>query len=239
MPSQRRLDALPARVTITGADDRVDPRDLVALSVRFPFVEWGILFSATRAGQPRYPTEDWVRSLVRAAGRQSVHLAAHLCGARAREVLGGVAWDDDLRPAFDRVQLNGYKDLTLVFCDMAWSPVSGSPEFILQARTDAGLATALRDQHRIPRGSVLVDPSGGQGLDAHAMWAAIEAGDEWIGFAGGITPANVMDAIAFLGQRRSGPYWIDMESGVRIDDVFDLRLAAEVLEQVAGAMVRP
>lgn len=232
--TDERYDARPTRVTVTGADDLVDPRELVALSTRFPFVEWGILFSSSRAGQPRYPTEGWIRSLVRTIRHQPVHLAAHFCGARARDALNGFElWNDDLRPAFDRVQLNGYEALTSAFCDMVNGVTSGGPEYILQARTVAGLATALRDRGRITRGSVLVDPSGGRGLDAHAMWAAVEAGDEWIGFAGGITPNNVADVIGFLNERRSGPFWIDMESGVRTDGLFDLGLVVEVLEAVA------
>jgi hypothetical protein len=36
------------RVTITGADDDVDIGDLVDLSARYPFVEWGILSSSSR-----------------------------------------------------------------------------------------------------------------------------------------------------------------------------------------------
>ena len=33
------------RVTITGADDSVEPRALAELSEAFPFVEWGLLMS--------------------------------------------------------------------------------------------------------------------------------------------------------------------------------------------------
>ena len=33
------------RVTITGADDFTEPKDLVELSEEFPFVEWAILLS--------------------------------------------------------------------------------------------------------------------------------------------------------------------------------------------------
>lgn len=39
------------RVTITGADDAVEPAELQALSHEFPFVEWGILHSYKRFGE--------------------------------------------------------------------------------------------------------------------------------------------------------------------------------------------
>lgn len=228
------------RVTITGADDQVDPRELVAFSTRYPFVEWGVLFSTSRAGQSRYPTEDWVWSLARAVGRRPVHLAAHLCGACARDTLNGVrSRIDDLPLTFDRIQLNGYEELTDAFCGMVSSPTDeAGPEYILQARTPEGLATATRDRRRLRRGSILVDPSGGRGLDARPMWADVETGDGWIGFAGGITPSNVVGAVASLTRRKSGPFWIDMESGVRRDDRFDLALAVEVLAR-AEPFVRP
>jgi hypothetical protein len=32
-------------VTITGADDAVDPEELLQIQQRYPFVEWGILLS--------------------------------------------------------------------------------------------------------------------------------------------------------------------------------------------------
>ena len=67
------------RVTITGADDDVDPEALLALSREFPFVEWGILYSAKRVGTPRYPTTEWMARL------PPVPKAFHLCGQSARD----------------------------------------------------------------------------------------------------------------------------------------------------------
>jgi hypothetical protein len=50
-------------ITITGADDQVDPRELAMLSAEFPFVEWGILMSESRAGTSRYPGQTWMLHL--------------------------------------------------------------------------------------------------------------------------------------------------------------------------------
>jgi len=51
------------RVTLAGADESVDPKELSALSAEFPFCEWGILLSEKRAGSPRYPGLDWLNEL--------------------------------------------------------------------------------------------------------------------------------------------------------------------------------
>ena len=58
--------------------------------------------------------------------------------------------------------------------------------------------------------------------------------DVRMGYAGGIGPDNVVDVLRDIGPVR--PTWIDMESGVRTGDKFDLAKVRRVLEQVA--MVR-
>ena len=40
-------------VTLTGADDSVNPEDLIAISKEFPFVEWGILIGSNTGAEAR------------------------------------------------------------------------------------------------------------------------------------------------------------------------------------------
>lgn len=102
------------RVTITGIDDKTDKQAIVDLSVAYPFVEWGILMSFDRTGQPRYPTIDWVidfnRLLHEAPGIHQV--SAHLCGATARAAFKHATLPlIDGKPIdalFTRIQLNGF-----------------------------------------------------------------------------------------------------------------------------------
>ena len=76
-----------------GVDDSVDPRRLVAISQKNPFVEWGVLFHPGREGTPRYASRPWVDRLLaarRAApAAAAVRLAAHVCGPALNQVLGG------------------------------------------------------------------------------------------------------------------------------------------------------
>lgn len=68
-------------VTITGADDAVDPRHLFELSREFPYVEWAILRSIGRVGTNRYPSEAWLHELGHEALKhRDARFAAHLCG---------------------------------------------------------------------------------------------------------------------------------------------------------------
>ena len=53
------------------------------------------------------------------------------------------------------------------------------------------------------------------------------------GYAGGIGPGNVYDKAKelFLNENVED-FWVDMESGVRTDDWFDLNKAEKVIQQV-------
>ncbi len=68
------------RVTITGADDTVDINELVLLTDDFPFVEWGVLLSQSRMGQPRYPTFNWIKRLLEAKNAYIVNKIEHMPG---------------------------------------------------------------------------------------------------------------------------------------------------------------
>lgn len=224
-------------VTITGADDRVDPHDLVKLSTEFPFVEWAILFSVSRSG-PRYPSNHWFSELGKAAPPR---LALHLCGSAARDTIeGSSSWIGSVLCdfKFQRVQLNGFsrcayenpRAVKLRSCVLRFPRI----EFILQVHSEIGLAIienvrAIHDAGGMA--SILYDPSGGRGIEG-AFRDFVRPFATRLGYAGGIGPDNVERIINDIGP--GDPYWIDMESGVRTDDRFDLAKVRSVLEKVAA-----
>lgn len=235
-------------VTITGADDGVEPAALVALSRDFPFVEWGVLFSATRHGEPRYPSSDWLVALHtekqqdRVADRPRLRLSAHFCGKCASETLSGLSRWMDAAEDFDRVQINGWVPGAIGLQRIA---KKYPHELILQVRSPDRVAEAEAEAAALPRCSLLIDPSGGRGRTLDLSGWPRPRGDQPIlgrdgvtfGIAGGFDPDNV--ASAMRHERRHGPSarWIDMESGVRDDeDRFDLGKARRVLEVAAREM---
>lgn len=228
------------RVTISGADDGVEPSELAALSIEFPFVEWGILFSAKRAGEPRYPSAAWRVRLGKLDAK--LRLSLHLCGAVARALLAG---DTDLLGAvgdeYERIQVNGWHPGNPEFRTV---PLGESYEFILQVRSEEDLQLAAREIDAITDdalvgwpGSVsaLWDCSGGRGLEPFT-WPPAPLGVP-LGYAGGIGPDNVIDVLSAIGPV-SRDFWIDMESGVRTDDRFDLAKVRRVLELTAPIVAR-
>lgn len=226
-------------VTITGADDGVDPGELVRLSEQYPFLEWGILRSVKREGTPRYPSSDWCEEVSRSAARSmSLHLAAHLCGALTDAVLKGVpptmrregapneVWVPEF---FDRIQVNSFTP-TLPFLQMA--PKYPRLGWILQARDSWGytLATASAWIIGSTRAAVLWDPSGGRGIESSVRWPERLHETIIVGGAGGLTSETILAA---ADRAPSGYWWLDLESGVRTDDRFDLDKVRAVAEAMA------
>ena len=80
--------------------------------------------------------------------------------------------------------------------------------------------------------SILLDESGGKGIEAPFRMPSY-LHNVHVGFAGGINPDNV---VAKVQEITSLPhvnrFWIDMESGVRTNDRFDLDKVEQVCELV-------
>lgn len=227
------------RVTITGADDRTIPADLIALSQRFPWVEWGVLVSERNEGTPRFPTRGWVDAFLREATRRGSHvyLALHICGRWVRALTSGsnaieLAWPGIFR-GFDRIQLNTH----------------GSPHAIRPDRVAAFMRTAAPfrqviiqmdgtdNENALPayRASgldavPLFDRSGGAGRVPDA-WPAPLAGMPLHGYAGGLGPETLPRELPRIAAvAREHPVWIDMESAVRIHERLDLRKVEQCLQ---------
>lgn len=220
-------------VTITGADDAVDPDDLARLSAQYEFVEWGILCSKKRAGEPRYPTTRWMGRLVAKAGRS----ALHLCGEFSRRLLSGESFHElhhENLPVYSercvRLQLNGFSDYVLPGLRTATQQGGGmmrDKTFVLQCSNKDALlrGSVLAKQH--PNVVLLWDPSGGREVGLTELPIGL---NNVMGYAGGIGPDNVERTLRTLcDQHELGPFWIDMESAVRTDDKLDIDKVKTVL----------
>lgn len=244
-------------VTLTGLDASVDPWSVITLYERFPFVEFGVLFSKDRQGKEnRYPSKEWINQLgnvtrfFREERKKSFPLAAHLCGSYAREVVEYIdrgftdtcSWETEFSYSchFDRIQLN--------MSDELFKRVS--PEDIESLLEDKGVI--LQSHHGFDHGlpgycmrggfnksdpmrsklSILFDVSGGTGM-LPLGWA--EADESFFcGYAGGLKPENLEEELKKIeGVAGNANIWIDMESGIRENDLFSMEKAEKVLEIAA------
>ena len=227
-----------------GADDSVDPEELLEISRTFPSVEWGVLFRPDKEGTPRYASSDWVFNRLaivqRIALREGIefHLAAHLCGSRVVDVLNGDAsFVKKLRDevGFKRFQVNATAANGV---DTSRLPdfVSGlrasmnavhDVEWIVQRNEETrplweGLIGETSDSgtcEKPPENmSVLFDASMGLGVAIREFPEPPSPNEvpKGCGYAGGIGPQNVREVLtAVTGAARGMPTWIDMESSLR------------------------
>lgn len=245
------------RVTITGADDSVEPQQIVDLWREFPFSEWGLLFSQSHQARPRWPSDQWVDKLLDIAPKE-MNLCAHLCGVWVRDiVLNGLFSFKSVYagwfPRFQRVQLNfhgRFHKSSPKFVDILRE--NSRKHFILQhdSVNDEWIET-LTGGNVVP----LFDTSGGAGMLRDNWPAPI---GEYCGYAGGLSADNVAAEIPkilrtdtsafrgmsivdgeniresyFLSKVNGRRCWIDCETRVRSDDdrVLDLDKCRKFLEQ--------
>lgn len=248
------------RISLTGADDKTDISQLQELSLEFPIIEWGILFSPTRAGSVRYPSAPFMEKLVQAQEESRMHLAAHLCGATMSGFIKDFSSNEPdgawLEPhglelstfnrTFDRTQANfnarraKFSKETIQNVVRMWPEVmdgvlitqhhGGNEDVWAWAQEVEQMCFGAIKAHQ-----VLHDASGGLGKHA-ADWNRPFAG-LLNGYAGGLGPDNVVETILnnedVVGE---GSIWIDMEGSLRGQhDEFDLGICRQVVERVLEA----
>ena len=219
-------------ITFTGVDDDTDFKRLVSIQQRYPKVEFGVLVSRKWIENGKRYLSPFKARELRGLG---LRLSAHLCGSIARDVLhmGGFSNTDDFSEIIDmfsRVQLNISNYDELESLNPYFLP-GHLQEIIIQQAFDHNTFMLCR----IASGdciSILLDESGGKGIDTPINMPSYLQ-NVHVGFAGGINPDNV---VAKVSEITSLPYvnrfWIDMESGVRTDDRFDLDKVEQVCELV-------
>ncbi len=230
-------------VALTGADDKTNPEELGDLSAKYPFVEWAILFSQSKAGVPRYPDYGWVLHLAECQKRKPMNLSAHLCGKWVDDVTkGAISFLDDpiLDAAFGRIQLNMTNGRLekMLYDNTSLSASSCPRQDVIFGSNYKDLIFDDYDRSDLMNNfmfyeiSPLFDSSGGRGIEAK-VWPKPLNG-VLCGYAGGLGPDNVEEQLekleAVVGD---ATIWIDMETKLRTDEEFDLKKCEQVL-QIAG-----
>jgi hypothetical protein len=235
-------------VTITGADDATNIRDLVYLSTEFPFVEWGILVSKSQEGGPRFPSRAWIDELGEAMRRRRLRIAMHLCGRWMRELLIGELQWDELPSVANFAQ-------TFQFNTHGTTVNPSERGFLVKLAQKRALRTFIFQWNpfseplaRLAHAngfhvSGLFDNSGGAGVLPDS-WPSPHDIPFPMGFAGGLGPDNVLTELDKIEASCSGrPFatWIDMEGRVRTEDksTLDLGRVRRVLALVAGSRFIP
>ena len=227
-------------VTLTGADDSINPQDLFSLSAEFPFVEWGILFSRASEGKPRYPSRRWVHRLYEEWCRSNLPLnfCGHICGRWVRDICAGtwtiLDYDKENPPEvmdmFKRFQLNFHAQVH----SLSESPFieglkkTAHRQFIFQLDNVNNSILNIAQYNGIDA-VPLFDLSGGAGV-LPEEWPRANG---YCGYAGGLSPENLATQLPLIAEvAGDGPIWIDAETRVRSEDdqLFDLEKVRNFLD---------
>lgn len=214
-----------------GIDDSIEPGLLEILSLRYPFIEWGVLFRPDLEGSPRYASSAWLDRLhtIRNDNGTVMNFAAHLCQSRCQEVLNGnyefITKIKNL--GFKRVQINATKAngvhvdtnlLTYYLNNLRHAMVTFPDiEWILQKNTETFVLFQPLIEDPLPNMSVLFDASCGKGILVSDYPVPYSNSGILCGYAGGISPDNIENVLSNATQAAgNAPIWIDMESSLRV-----------------------
>jgi phosphoribosylanthranilate isomerase len=221
-------------ITFTGASDSTNPQDLIDISEKYPFVEWGILVPTYKIG--RFPSKEWLENLVKVTKDTSVRLSGHFCEPWVEHLLIDGNYINDIKKELGTEVFNAFKRIQINFHGIEYTGYSTSfekmmadhkdKEFILQAD---GVNNWISTQVKAPNASILVDKSSGAGI-FNNVWPSFNK--KKFGYAGGLNIETLPIAMkTWIKTARDIP-WIDIESGImeEEDGNFSIPRVTEVIE---------
>lgn len=210
-------------VTVTGADDTVDPLELVRLADRYPFVEFGILLSFGSKGLARFPSDKWLEELRHVTSeRPDIKLSGHICGRWVKMVYSGV-WPVELIHTvgminFKRYQLNTHAVLHVPYVKGLLYLIEERTKYVdeiifqYDGVNMEGFEACVAHRLKV---SGLYDLSHGAGI-LPKVWPRGIPGCK-MGYAGGLRAENVGNQLgvieALMGETERS--WIDAETHLR------------------------
>ena len=209
-------------ITITGSDDSIKPSELIELSKRYSFVEWGILISNDNFDECRFPSMLWLKELYNIKQENpDIKLSCHLCGKYVEKLING---DDsvirelyEIWDMFERVQLNFHELYHVYSYDMI-NILLKYPEKEFVFQFDGVNEDIFYICHNAGVNcSVLFDKSSGTGL-LPIIWPKPLDGIK-CGFSGGLSIENIENQILLIEVKTKDiKTWIDIETHVRSKD---------------------
>jgi len=216
------------RVVITGADNSTCIQEMIEITKRYPFVEWGILLSNSSMGRARFPDLEWMQKLYERKNEfqnwdLKLPFSGHLCGRWVRDICKG-EWNfveelESVYQMFTRYQLNFHSYLHKIKDEAAFlkgfrsvHPYTSEFVFQLDDVNNKIVDIALESISAQP----FFDLSGGIGK-LPEKWDKAREG-VYTGYAGGLSPENVHVQLEKIEEVCGNPTWVDVETHVRTLD---------------------
>jgi phosphoribosylanthranilate isomerase len=216
-------------VSLTGADNAVDVSILEDVAAQYHLFECAILMFPEREGMARNPTKSWREKFYQSTVKNR---ALHLCGSAinllAQEEIQLMREINQ----FKRVQINlKLQYATVELVQQLVKVVNKNPHIEFITQHNEVNTNYFPFWNEVENHSYLYDGSLGKGVTPEKWLPPVPKKNT--GYAGGLNPDNVVknlqDILRLSGDKS---IWIDMETGIRTADQFDLEKVLSVLEQV-------
>lgn len=223
------MGASLSSVTLVGADNTTDPRELAELRRGNPRVEWGIKWHPEREGMPQHPDRSWINKLFRQSPEGAK--ALHVFGWGVTQFVTGDGNVLSLASQFNRLQLHFRASEATFEPDQLDKAIRafGKPVITVHNRDNARFTEAIT----APNHLVLIDNS--EGADSlPRQWQEPVAGKK-CGYVGGLSAENVTYEVPRLLKAAEGHrIWAQVGAGVANNHgEFDAGRARQLLHNIS------
>ncbi len=224
-------------VSFVGIDVLTDLREIKEWESHIP-CEFGILHSESQTGN-RYPSYKFCELYLKWATLKNVKTSLHLCGS---EVINKFISNDpqiiNLCKVAGRTQLNiniskfkDYNELADKILDVTFK--HNLTVILQQNATKKSFNEVIFSKiNKDTKINFLHDSSGGFGRVISKVLPPDP--EHFTGYAGGIKPENVSDIVKLIEENNpsGSSYYIDMESGIRENNLFSLKKCREIIDNL-------
>lgn len=229
-------------ISFVGIDEQTNLDDILQMTSVVP-CEFSVLFSDSKsvANYTRYPSHRFCKDFLEWGDAKDVITSLHLCGSVIERYLKQDKDVMDLCVGASRIQLNlnihsfpgSYEKLTSGLIDIM---KTHNHKIVLQQnKTKANFNLSFLktlSSSLYANVNLLHDGSGGFGREITKVEPP--SAYHFTGYAGGIKPENVARIVNLIESINSAgkEYYIDMESGVRTDNVFSVEKCQQVIDNL-------
>lgn len=228
------------KLSITGSDNEVNIKDLQSLALEYPQLELAILYLPEKENQARNPGKSWRDEFFSLVPNSQT--AIHLCGGSCFNTILNDDFEDselfiELKKT-QRIQMNInarkkifnnfeiykiYSKLLKHNFTLILQYHERSQEWIIPYIEN------VEDKHK-QNIHILLDSSLGKGVspDNFSVPEELKTLNYPIGFAGGLNPENISSYYHSIKNFDLPAYWLDLESGSRTENKFDMLKAKEL-----------
>jgi len=226
-------------ISFVGVDKHTNLMEILPFIQYTPLIcEFGVLYSESKRSI-RYPDYEFCRNFIDWIADYHIRSSLHLCGS---EAINNFLEEDPsiikLCNFAGRTQLNiniknftDYDELSDKILDIA---IKYNITVILQknATKQKFNELVLKKLNNAKNIHFLNDSSGGFGREISKVDEP--SANYFTGYAGGINPENVSKIVSLIegNNPNNNPYYIDMESGIRENNIFSLKKCKEILDKI-------